>query len=402
MSFIDAIFGGGANSRFQPHHLDKLVQDAARVDCEHPVDSGYVPPRHSSATSKAAKLGTTVVAGIGVAETASRLYDSPFVNKVAHTVTNTIPNVVKEQASNLGQTMSDGAEKVSEAAGSVFGTAGEYFGHAKSLWSWSSWGFSFLPGSVKLVVAGAGIYGAWQLYRYIRNPNSYGGSSTNTLNSNVNLHLNLPHLPATCRPVVKTTTLPDGQKDVHVGIECDDPKSPSETKEAFQQRYIRKAPVRVANKLNTAREYHEQLTQYKGRIHDKSIELSDSLKTAIQTLASEYDELAKVDYVDAGLTTFLGRAGSVLKKTHNELRAREYHSRLTAIVAEKMSLLSDKHLKSDIKDLKIRFDGMANDHYYVRKLDYHLNRAGEALEEADKEITEYTRTVVHRMRPKSK
>lgn len=397
---IGGLFGGGANSWFQPHPTEAILHNAARVhyNQEDPVVYHPVPdqksvakePQTSTPLTSKVVAGTTV--GLGILTTADKLYDSKVVNKITQTVTQ-IPEAVKTTASAT-------AETVKETASSLFDSLG---------WSTVGLGFmSYLPYSVQYLVAGAGVVavgfgisGAIGLYRSCRHPNGYGAGATNT----VNVHLNLPGMPSNCKPVVNTHSRPDGSKDVHVGMECKAPEVPSVIKENVATVYARKAPLRAANKLTLAKQYHEELRELSEEAKNPKSSLSDALKVSIKQLVEQYDELEKQEYVVPSLTGHLARAGDVIMKAHNEKRARDYHKRLKVIFDNSLTLLSnygDHHLKDDVVRLKNVFDGFEKKHFDVRNLSRHLDAAALTIADADKEITEYTRGVALRMRAKRK
>lgn len=380
---INGIFGGGANSWFQPHPTEAILHKAARVHYEHPSEAiVHHAPESSTPLKSKVVAGTTV--GIGILTTADKIYDSKVVQKITQTVTQ-IPETVKTTASAT-------AETVKETASSFFGSLG---------WSTVGLGFmSYFPYSVQYLVAGAGVVavgfgisGAIGLYRSCRYPNGYATGGSNTVHSNVNVHLNLPGMPQHCAPVVHTNMQADGSKDVHVGMECKEPK------QDMAIAYAKKAPLRAANKLATAREYHQQLIEFREKT------LSDALKVSVQELVALYDQLEKKEYVDHNLTTHLARAGALIARVHREMRARDYHTRLKNIFDNSLTLLSnygDHHLKDDVISLKNKFDGFEKKHFDVRNLNRQLDAAALVLADADKEITEYTRSVALRMRAKRK
>lgn len=401
---INGLCGGGANSWFQPHPTEAILHNAARVhyNQEDPVlYQPVVQPKPASKEPAASTPLTSKVAGgatigLGILTAADKLYVSKVVNKITQTVTQ-IPEAVKTTASAT-------AETVSETASSIFGSLG---------WSSVGLGFmSYMPYSVQYLVAGAGVVavgfgisGAIGLYRSCRYPNGYGAGGSNTVHSNVNVHLNLPGMPANCKPVVNTHSHPDGSKDVHVGMQCEVPQAANSVKEDVATAYAKKAPLRAANKLTCAKEYHEQLRELNQDAQKSNSTLSDPLKVRIKQLTELYDELEKKEYVDSSLTSHLGRAGAVIEQAHREIRARDYHKRLGQIVDNSLTLLSnygDHHLKDDVVRLKNLFDGFERKHFDVRNLSRHLDAAALAIADADKEITEYTRTVALRMRAKRK
>lgn len=360
-------------SWFQPNAADQAVYRAAGMYRDHEREQEQHPY-----TGTMAKVGAT----FATAEAVHRVYESPLTQKVTEKVVNAVPNVVKE-------TVSAGAEKVQEAAGGVFTTMGDYFGYAQNLWSWGSWGFSWLPGSFKLVALGAGVYGVWYAYNAIRYPGGcYAAGSTNNLSSNVNVHLNLPPLQEGCKPEVVTKQHPDGSKDVHVGVVC-------------QKTYAAQAPLRAANKITTAKEYHDRLSEYRQEIETNKIDLYDDTKAKVIELATKFDALEKVEYVEEGLTTTLSRAGSLLLKITKEVEAKEYHKKLKELVDGRLTLLQNE-VKNHVVEQKAKFDELAVKKFDVRKLQYHLDRTKHVLDEAEKDIEEYTRSVAANMRLKRK
>lgn len=394
---ISGIFGGGANSWFQPHPTERILQEAARVHHqEDPVVQppiAYTPHADAAPMSKVKKV--TVVAGtvLTAAELGHQAYQSPVVNNVVTPVREFVKN-----------TASTTAETIKEKAGSFFGSLG---------WSTVGLGFmSYLPYSVQYLVGGTavvalgfGISGAIGLYRSCRYPNGYSSGGSNTIHSNVNVHLNLPGLPSNCKPVVNTHNHADGSKDVHVGVQCEAPLAPVVSKQELASAYAKRAPVRAANKLTYAKECHEKLNELNEAILDARSPLSDALKVNIKQLTERYNELEKRKYVDSSLTSLLAQAGSLIDQAQNELRARGYHQQLTEIFKNNLKILSnygDHHLKDDIVSLKTRFDGFEKKHFDVRNLNRHLDAAAITLAAAEKEIIEYQRTVALRMRTKRK
>ncbi|MBS0635374.1 MAG: hypothetical protein JSR37_07930 [Verrucomicrobia bacterium] len=361
---------------FAPHPTDKILYDLAS---RHPEHREYVQPTPTPTSSFGAKTTKVVTAaGVGIAaiETAERVIASPTVQtvtqKVTQTVTENIPEGVKETAAGAA-----------DAAGSVFSTIGEtigdYFSSARSAWGWATWGFSWLPGSVKIVVLGAGAIGAYQLYNFIRYPQGYAGS--NTVNSNVNVHLNMPQIPSHCTPEVTTTTAANGDKNVHVGLKCVPadrkanidrlatammyeqqlekfPKDPEVTTMIGQ---LHKTPVTakgiaaahelLQKKVQGTKAYHQRLK------NAKELALPDALKQSVENLCERFDELENQGYADPRSKGLCENAKGVLARVEEQVQLKTLRERITYIVENQLNFIKDdEHLVEDLKTFKGRLD----------------------------------------------
>ncbi len=306
-------------------------------------------------------------------------------------ITNKLIDNPPEILTNAGQQIVNGAGAVAGAVGSAAGGA---FDAIKSAWDWYSWLYSW-SGPLKPLIAigtvavvGGAAMMAIGCYRSCRYPGGFiplvGGGSANTNNFAIHVHNN-GAIPDNCTPTTVTTTHPNGDKVVQTGFVC----SPAEA-------YEKGAPLRAVNKRKLAEQNHLALKEYEHELADKKIVLSKRLSDEISRLEEEYDAVAEQNYADKHVLELNKQAGPILTEIEKELKARDYHRRLTKIFEHQLSLLnSHSAIQGRIIAAKTSFDGFAKGGYEVTKeLKRAIIAAGKDLLVAEKEIQERNNTNV--------
>lgn len=303
------------------------------------------PQQSPIASQKTSKLEPVILAGKGVlaagAAAGSAASAVSGVQNLFHSVTSILPTEAVKNAANatftatkiaLNTTSAAAASATSNAADTagkikdvVSEGSADIWGWAKFGWNWGSWGFGYLPPSVKLVLAAGGLLVAYKIFRSTRSGCCGGG--------NVSMHLNIASLGADgkqCKVIQSKRKGPHGE-EVHVDVNCTDPSVKQEPTTKTLKEKLRDKAQKINDRAFLI---HNDLRDHLKNHGDK---LAAPIKEQLESTVKRWNVEEKNDYHGKSVHYLLNVSSKLKKEIDSEL-TKDAKATLKALRAESQAL----------------------------------------------------------------